>query len=232
MIDEARRSRARILVGSIIATVALYHLPGGRWVVLPLMWVSTFVHEVGHGLAAVAVGGRFEQFVMFADGSGMAQAAVPDSRIARALVSAGGLVGPAAGAAILFALARLQRGTRTALWVLVALLALSILMVVRNLFGLFFVSSLALLLGTIATRGSGETARFALVFFAVQLALSVFSRSDYLFARVANTGAGSSPSDVANMAEALFLPYWFWGALCGMVSVAVLAGGVWSYLRE
>jgi hypothetical protein len=32
------------------------------------------------------------------------------------------------------------------------------------------------------------------------------------------------------MSSALFLPYWFWGALCGAISVAVLALGVRAYL--
>jgi membrane-associated phospholipid phosphatase len=68
------------------------------------------------------------------------------------------------------------------------------------------------------------------VFLAVQLALSVFSRGDYLFTDVARTGEGTFPSDVANMSSALFLPYWFWGALCGAFSVAVLALGLRAYL--
>ena len=41
----------------------------------------------------------------------------------------------------------------------------------------------------------------------------------------------SQSSDVANMAEALFLPYWFWGAVCGAISLAVLAFGLYLYLR-
>jgi hypothetical protein len=35
------------------------------------------------------------------------------------------------------------------------------------------------------------------------------------------------PSDVAQIAEALWLPYWFWGGLLAVVSVAVLVGGLW-----
>ena len=47
----------------------------------------------------------------------------------------------------------------------------------------------------------------ALLLLAVQLALSVFSRGDYLFTNVALTSAGPMPSDVAVMSDALFLPY-------------------------
>ena len=44
-----------------------------------------------------------------------------------------------------------------------------------------------------------------------------------------STGVG--PSDVAQMTEALWLPYWFWGFVCGAISVAVLMTGMRSFLR-
>ena len=108
---------------------------------------------------------------------------------------------------------------------------LALALVVRNLFGVFFVVALAAVLLLIVKFGNAWLARFGLVFLAVQLALSVFSRGDYLFTDVANTSAGPMPSDVAQMANALLLPYWFWGALCGVVSIAVLALGLVLYLR-
>ena len=66
---------------------------------------------------------------------------------------------------------------------------------------------------------------------AVQLALSVFSRADYLFTRVAQTATGPMPSDVARIAEALWLPYWFWGVCCGLLSALVLLVALVAYLR-
>jgi hypothetical protein len=33
------------------------------------------------------------------------------------------------------------------------------------------------------------------------------------------------------MASALFLPYWFWGILCGALSLALLAAGARRFLR-
>ena len=67
--------------------------------------------------------------------------------------------------------------------------------------------------------------------FGVQLSLSVFSRADYLFTREAVTATGTVPSDVSQIAEALILPYWFWGACCGALSVAVLLVALVIYLR-
>ena len=59
------------------------------------------------------------------------------------------------------------------------------------------------------------------------MSLSVFSRGDYLFKPAAKTTAGLMPSDTAQIAAALFLPYWFWGALIGALSLAILGCGLW-----
>ena len=83
----------------------------------------------------------------------------------------------------------------------------------------------------VAWKTSPRFSQAALAFVAVQLALSVYSRGDYLFTDVAQTATGPQPSDVANMSEALFLPFWFWGALCGLFSVAVVGLGLWAFWR-
>jgi hypothetical protein len=84
----------------------------------------------------------------------------------------------------------------------------------------------------IGVKSSAKAAQLAIVFVAVQLALSVFSRGDYLFTATANTANGPMPSDVAQIAEALVGPYWLWGAVCGATSIGVLMGGLWLYLRD
>jgi hypothetical protein len=106
----------------------------------------------------------------------------------------------------------------------------SLLWVVRNLFGWLAVGALSAALLGVGLRARVEVAQTVLVFLAVQLSLSVFSRGDYLFTEVAHMADGPAPSDVANMASALFLPYWVWGALCGAFSVAVLALGLRAYV--
>ncbi len=47
----------------------------------------------------------------------------------------------------------------------------------------------------------------------------------------AETGADTMPSDTGVIASALFLPYWFWGALCGAFSVTVVALAIKAYWR-
>ena len=204
-----------MLAACVTCSLALPHIPGAHWAWWPLMLLSTLAHEAGHGLAAVLVGGDF----------------VSGSRTARAIISAGGLVGPAMVACGLFFAARTERRARTALGVLAGVLVLAVVLVVRNLFGVAYVLVLSSLLAAMVRFGSAWVARFGLVFLAVQLALSVFSRGDYLFTPVARTGAGDMPSDVAQIADALVLPYWLWGSVCGLISAAVLVFGIWLYLR-
>lgn len=221
---------AKALIAAIVLTILLYVIPYGHVVGYPLVLVSTIAHEMGHGIAGLLAGGRFDSLVVFSDASGAAHVAGYSGRFARAFVSAGGLCGPACAAALGFFAARSPRLARIAVIALGAFLAVGLLWVVRNLFGFLCVGALAAALLGVGLRARAETAQVVLVFLAVQLALSVFSRGDYLFTDVARTGAGIFPSDVANMSSALFLRYWFWGALCGAFSVVVLALGLRSYL--
>ena len=60
----------------------------------------------------------------------------------------------------------------------------------RNPFGLVYVPLLAATLLVIGWKARAEIAQMVLVFVAVQLALSVYSRGDYLFSPTADLGTG------------------------------------------
>ena len=216
-----------ILAGAIVGTLALYVAPYGRYVAYPLLLLSTYAHEMGHGLTALLVGGTFESLVIFADGSGVAYLGIPDSRLARAATSAGGLVGPALLAAVFFWLAKRPKTAHAGLMIFGVASLVALVLVVRNPVGWFLVGALGAGSVVLAVKSSPHAAQVVLAFMAVQLSLSVFSRGDYLFTQ--STGVG--PSDVAQIAEALWLPYWFWGFVCGAISVAVLMTGMRSFLR-
>jgi len=224
--------RARLVLAlTLLGTLALYLIPFGRFVAFPLILLSTFAHEMGHGVGAWLSGGSFTSMMLYADASGIAQTRGDFGRLARAVVSAGGLVGPSLLAAPLFVASARPRFARLALFLLGTACLLAALAVVRNGFGLFFVIACAAVCLGIAIKLGRQASQLACAFVAVQLALSVFSRGDYLFAKSAETGAGTAPSDVAQIADALLLPYWFWGASCGALSVAVLGFGLWMFWR-
>ncbi len=225
-------NRARVvLLVSLVLTAILYIVPYGRVLAYPLMLLSTLAHEMGHGLTAFLLGGTFERFSMWQDGSGVAVWSGEVGRLGRAVIAAGGLVGPAVAAAIGFAAGRTVRGARICLFCIVGILAIAELLVVRGFFGWFFVAIVGVGCLLVAAKGSGEVMQLVLVFLAVQLALSVFSRGEYLFTPLAETATGTMLSDVGHIAAALWLPYWFWGGVCGAISVVVLVYGVKVYWR-
>lgn len=223
-----------VLVASAAATLLLYNLPFfGRLLARPLILLSTLAHEMGHGLTTLLLGGKFVRLQMWANGSGAAEIDVETfGRIRHGLTLAGGLVGPAAAAAVCFFLGRSGRGARACLWGLGVLLLIAEILVVRNLFGFVFVAFVVAACFLAASRLSLQGAQLTVVFVGVQLALSVFSRADYLFTRGAVNPRGVFPSDVMRMQEVLFLPYWFWGAACGAVAVMVLLAGFWIYWKR
>jgi len=233
LLPSKASERARVLfVLAVVLTAVIPHVPYGIYVAWPLILLSTLAHELGHGFTALAVGGRFESFRMWPDGSGVAAWGGVDDRLRIAIVAAGGLVGPAFTAMAFFVLGKRGRGARACLLFGGVLLLAVELLLVRNPFGLVFVGAVALASLVIAVKAPEWLAQGALVFVATELALSVFTRADYLFTATAHTAGGTMPSDVEQMAQALFLPFFVWGALCGLVSLLALAVGVRIYLRQ
>ncbi|PRP96145.1 M50 family metallopeptidase [Enhygromyxa salina] len=225
----ARRRRA-VIWGGVAIPLLLYVIPYGHVVGRPLVWLSTLVHELGHGITAWLVGGSFDHFVMFTDGSGVAHCN-GQHEWGHALTCAGGLVGPALIAAIGFVVARRERASQVGLGVVALALLVLTIAVAGNAFAWVFMLSIVAVLTWIVARRSAEPAQIATVFLSIQLALSVFSRGDYLFMREATTGEGVSPSDVAIMSKMVGGPFWMWGLACGGFSILVLAAGLWLFTR-
>lgn len=227
----SRRRAATALKWSIGLTAALYLIPFGAWFAYPLLLLSTLFHEAGHGVAAMLTGGSFESLAIYADGSGVAGHRSSGGAGLHALVAAGGLVGPAVIAAMAFAFGRSARGARAFLLFIGVALAVTLALVIRNAFGIVFTGAFVVAVLAIGFRATPGTAQLCTVFLATQLALSVFSRADYLFTETAVTGGGTMPSDTSVMASALGGTYWMWGLACGGFSIAVLAAGAMWFLR-
>ena len=231
MVTNTRTRDSRspgVLLVAVAVTVALYVVPYGYYLAYPLVLLSTYAHEMGHGITALFVGGEFDAFVMSLDGSGVAYLRIPDRRFASAATAAGGLVGPAVLAGVFFRLARHPKTAHVGLLGFGVATLVALVVIARSLFSWVFVGGLGLACVYLGMKSSARVAQVVLAFMAVQLSLSVFSRSDYLFTQT----AGAAPSDVAQMASALFLPYWFWGIVCAVISVLVLTFGLKAFLRS
>ena len=130
-------------------------------------------------------------------------------------------------AAISLLLARSAKAAKIGLIAFGVICGLSLLLVVRNLFGFFFVLSCGLVsLALALIPKNANVARYSMLFIAITLLTAVFSRGDYLFVAEAQTAMGVMPSDTGQIAKQLFLPYWFWGGLIAVISIAILIFGV------
>ncbi len=94
------------LTAAAIATILLWQVPGGDYILYPFTILATWFHEMGHGLMALILGGQFHQLQIFSSGSGVATYSISRSLrpIGPALVAAAGPMGPPlAGAALILA---------------------------------------------------------------------------------------------------------------------------------
>ncbi len=231
MARELRRRQAWIaLLLAIGASLAVVWVPLLSMLAWPLLLGSTLAHELGHGVAALALGGHFERLSLFADGSGVAEYRGAFGRSDIALIALAGLIGPPFAAMLMLFAGRHQRASHVALGLVGVGLAAAGLLWAGNTLTLVFCLVLAFALLLVAIMGSAAVSQVLCVFVAVQLTLASFTRADYLFTESAQTGGGVLLSDVGQIAEAWWLPYWFWGALAAVLSLVFLAIGIWRFL--
>jgi hypothetical protein len=214
------------------AIVIAWQVPYGPQAFYPLTLLATFAHEMGHGLAALLVGADFDRLSLHANGSGLAEWRGEVGRFARAAVAAGGLLGPTAAGVALLLLAGSTRRARLLLWVFAAGIALSVAIWVRNPFGIVFLLAMAAALAAAGAWLGDAGASFLLHLLAAVLCLSWFRDLDYMFSASAIVAGVARPSDSAVMAQALWLPFWFWGALVAALSLALLVLGLWIVNRR
>jgi hypothetical protein len=218
-------SRARLTL-ALLAIAVIWQLPYGQQLLYPFSLLASFAHEMGHGLAALLVGADFERLLLHADGSGLAQWRGNPGRLAAAWIAAGGLLGPTVAGVALLLLSRSPRQARILLAAGAAVVLLTMLLWARNPFAVGFLLLVAIALVLAALRLPDAAAAFLLHFIAALLCLSWFRDLDYMFSAHAIVGGVAQASDSARIAEALFLPYWFWGGFVAAVSLTLLIVGL------
>ncbi|WP_284124159.1 M50 family metallopeptidase [Parerythrobacter aestuarii] len=215
--------KALILAGGLV--LLLPYLPLGNYILYPFVILSTWFHEMGHGLTAIVVGFDFERLVLLPDGSGFAETYRPEdaSSLSQALVSAGGPIGPAVIGSLLILASTRARLWRPILFGIAGLLVLSTVIWVRSVLGWVILPGIAVALVVIAMRGKPWLERFTLQFLGLQAALSMFGQWDYLLMERAVIGGQPILSDTGQMEEYLLLPHWLWAGL--IIALAALMIG-------
>jgi hypothetical protein len=233
-VPSPRRQAAIVLLVSVAITLTMFLVPSPEktwWLLAPVRWLHIYVHEFGHGIAALISGGKFDYFEMYSY-SGLAHTRT-EGALAQAFVCAGGLCGPAVVGAVFLAMGRSARWSRFALGGFGAFMAASLILWTRTPFGWGFGAVVALLALAIAFGARSSIAQMVVVFLGVQLALSVYTGGGYLFTQYVEIQNGyQGASDTQVMANALGGTYWIWGAVCAAFSGFVLLAGLWLFMRR
>jgi Peptidase M50B-like len=209
------------LIAAAIATIVLWQLPIGNYILYPFTILATWFHEMGHGLMALLLGGQFRKLEIFGNGSGVATYAMSLSLgpVGPAMVAAAGPMGPPIAGAGLILASRSLKAASLSLKLLGGFLLVSTLIWVRSLFGFVAIPVLGLIILGIGLKAPRWMQGFAVQFLGVQACVSTYHQLDYLFSYSAGP---LGVSDTAQIQQRLFLPYWFWGALMAIASLVIL----------
>lgn len=202
-------------------SLILPRLPYGRRLLYPFALLGTWAHEMGHGLFAILVGGSFDRLVLYQNLGGTAYSTGVGT-LGRALVAAGGLLGPALAGGLVIVLGSRESTARWVLAGLALILALSLLLFVRNWFGWVSLAVIATVLGVLAFYGPEVAGVLVAQLIGIQFCLASWGTLDYMFTRDFVRDGQVIDSDTQEIAEVLLLPYWFWGGLIAATSLAIM----------
>jgi hypothetical protein len=223
-------SGAQLDVGRVALLVLMLGVGWYFWdspVFWPLKVLVVMMHESGHALATLLVGGSVDRIHLAANESGSCLSLLPPGLLAKVAVYSGGYLGSAvAGAGLLLATFRFQARR----WVLgLACVWLSVMGLLYG--GDFFTVSFCL--GTAAAMGLG--AKFlpdgavdaVNLFIAAFTALyAVFDLRDDLW-----NSAVRARSDAALLAELTWVPAVVWAVLWSLLAVGLLGVAVYWSMR-
>lgn len=165
--------KAQISLLIVASAVFLaYFVPILQWPMLPLQYLYTHLHELGHAFMALATGGSDIMIFVHADGSG-----VTTSRGgSQLLVSPAGYIGATAMGAVLLAMSRTVTGAQRGFQGLFALMFLGMLMWIRigtdGLVGFLTGLAFTIALGFLAFRKPAGYTQWIAQFLGVFLSLS------------------------------------------------------------
>ncbi|MCX7735998.1 MAG: M50 family metallopeptidase [Candidatus Kapabacteria bacterium] len=213
-----------IFFGFGIVTFILWQFPFGRVALYPFTILGTWFHEMGHGLTAMILGGKFIELVIFPDGSGYARFTTDLflGNIGQALVAMGGPIGPTIAGSIFIVSTKKMKLGRIVMFLLGLFMLVSVLFWIRSFVGILIIALLGILIIYISIKGSDKLQILSLQFLGVQAIMSLYLSLDYLFSAGGNVGGSSFNSDTAVIAQYLLLPHWLWAILILAFSVFMI----------
>ena len=213
-----------LLILAAIVFFVLNQFPLGRMLQWPFVIITTYVHEMGHGLMALLLGGNFVRMEIFTNASGLAWFSGVSSGLPAALVAAAGLLAPAVCGYIFIRAGTRRRSSSNLLLIFSIIILLSCLFWIRSWFGFLVMAGVALGFLWLSRHGGSRIHQFLIQFIGVHMLVDTCTRTmRYLFTSSANVGEGQRHTDTAAIADNLGGSYLLWALLIGGLSVFILA---------
>jgi hypothetical protein len=208
-----------------IAAALSFAISLTRWgplVLYPFRLFTTWVHECGHAVMTLLVGGQVNSIVIERSAAGVTSSLVPASRVAQGLVASAGYMGATIVGCALMTAARRKTSAHRILWTIGAFMLVTLVIWMRNPFGVVVVLVWSVVLVALSRQGSGPLSWFVLSLVAVQVALDSVYDIRVLFL------VHGGHSDAETMSRLFLLPSWVWASLWMVMSVGLLT---WTLLR-
>jgi hypothetical protein len=176
------------------------------------------VHETGHAIATLLLGGRVERIVVGADESGQCLSALPAGWLAQIAVYSAGYIGSAISGALQLVLAFRFRLHRPVLYAMGAWVTARGVIYAGNAFTLAYCLAMGAVLLVLARVLPAGAVRGLVMVIAVFTGLyALFDLRDDLW-----MPGGGGPSDAVLLAAQTHVPAILWALLWSVASVAVL----------
>ncbi len=211
---------------ALIACVAVGIFFWDSPVLWPLKLLVVMMHESGHALAALLVGGSVDRVSLGGDQSGQCLSLLPPSIFGQIVVYSAGYVGSSIAGAVLLVLTLRYKVRRFVLGAAAAWLVVMAALYARDAFTLLFCAGTAVALGVGAKYLPEGAVDVVNLFIAVFSGLyAVFDLRDDLWS------ASRAQSDAAFLAQITYVPSIIWAVLWTLASLAILGWAIWFSVR-
>jgi hypothetical protein len=215
--------------GAFVLSLVLRQIPILGWITYPFQLFVTLVHELSHGLAAVLTGGRFVDFTISFNASGLATTAGGW----RWIIIPAGYLGTALFGGVLLLLVQRSPGLRERRWLALGLglfFGLMTLLFARNLIAIVVGGLAAAVLLALGWYGPRLWLTFGLDLLAIQCSLNALDSLTGLVRLSA--GPFRSSNDAQAMADLSHIPAPFWALLWSLAALAILGISVYLSLQR
>jgi hypothetical protein len=208
----------------ILAAIAFLMLswliPGAQYIILPLQFLNTHLHEMGHALASVLTGGTVSTITVRSDGSGVTYTQMDHPVI----VASAGYVGASLIGASVIAFSRNGEMARKALLVISGILMIECMFWLRaDTIGMISGFGFMILFLILGLQLRGWSAILVAQFVGVQQCLTSLQA---VFALVNPRMLAFTDNDASIIAQVTHVPAILWSVSWSLFSVALMIGAL------